>query len=53
MVQKRFYIKSETSGEEITVRITWEDGDTVKTTPNPDVVKNVVKRNNYCENIRS
>jgi hypothetical protein len=25
-------------------RITWEDGDTVKTTPNPDVVKNVVKK---------
>jgi hypothetical protein len=25
-------------------RITWEDGDTVKTTPNPDMVKNVVKK---------
>jgi hypothetical protein len=25
-------------------RITWEDGDTGKTTPNPDMVKNVVKK---------
>jgi hypothetical protein len=25
-------------------RITWEDGDTVKTTPNPNAVKNVVKK---------